>query len=104
MGKIKKASFWVRRRSHLPIIVIGTVIVLLLYFNEDTSLTLNMEYEKRIAELKQEIRLNRDSTEYYRTHRRAIQSGEADLEYMAREHFRMQRPTEDVFIINEDPE
>ncbi|MDE7382207.1 MAG: hypothetical protein K2N03_08815 [Muribaculaceae bacterium] len=99
MGKLKKANFWVRRRSHLPIIIIGSIVVLLLYFNEETSMALNMKYEKEINQLREEIKSNRDSAEYYRIHRIAIESGKADLEYMAREQFRMQRPTEDVFII-----
>lgn len=102
MGKVKKASFWVQRRSHLPIIVIGTVVVLLLYFNEDTSLSLNMEYERQISELKTQIRQNKDSAEYYRRHRKAIEAGDADLEYMAREQFRMQRPSEDVFLLPDE--
>ncbi len=104
MGKIKKASFWLRRKSHLPVIIIGSVVVLLLYFNEDTSMSLNMKYEKEINRLKEEISQNRDSAEYYRKHRIAIEAGESDLEYMAREQFRMQRPTEDVFVIIEGEE
>lgn len=95
----KKASFWVRRRSHLPILLIGGLVVMLLYFNDETSWSQNMEYDKRISELKQKIKLERDSTEYFRTRRTAIESGQTDLEHMAREQFRMQRPTEDVYII-----
>lgn len=102
MGKkIKKASFWVRRRSHLPLIIIGTVTVLLLYFNEDTSMTLNMQYDRQIADLKKEIKQNEDSARYYRQRRMAIEHGKADLEHMAREQFHMQRPSEDVYLIRE---
>lgn len=102
MGKmLKKASFWVRRRSHLPVIIIGAVIVAVLFFNEETSVKLNMEYQKRINELTRQIRENRDSAEYYRQRRIAIESGKTDLEQVAREQFHMQRPTEDLFIIEE---
>lgn len=100
MGKkTKKLSFWVKRRSHLPVIILGTLIVLLLFFNEDTSVKLNVEYQNRINELQREIRLNKDSAAYYRERRHAIESGSADLEVVAREQFHMQKPTEDVFII-----
>lgn len=100
MGKnTKKLSFWVRRRSHLPVLVIGTLVVLLLFFNEETSVKLNMEYQNRINELQKEIRLNEDSAAYYKARRVAIETGTDDLEHVAREQFHMQRPTEDVFII-----
>lgn len=102
MGKkIKKASFWVKRRSHLPILVIGTIIITVLYFNEDTSWTRSMEYDKQISELKAEIKDERDSMEYYRRCRKSIEGGTANLEYMAREQFHMQRPTEDVYLLTE---
>ena len=64
MGKkTKLANFWLRRRSHIPFIVIGSLVVLMLYFNEETSVTLNMEYDKRISELKKAIKLEKDRSE-----------------------------------------
>lgn len=99
--KSKKMSFWVRRRSHLPVIVIGSLIVLLLFFNEETSVKLNMEYQNQINELQRQIKLNDDSAEYYRQRRHAIETGQADLEQVAREQFHMQRPSEDIYLIKE---
>lgn len=90
-----------RRRSHLPVIILGSLVVLLLFFNEETSVKLNVEYQNRINELTREIRLNEDSAAYYRARRHAIESGSSDLEEVAREQFHMQRPTEDVFLISE---
>lgn len=99
--KSKKLSFWMRRRSHLPVIVIGSLIVLLLFFNEETSVKLNMEYQNQINELQRQIKLNDDSAEYYRQRRHAIETGQADLEQVAREQFHMQRPSEDIYLIKE---
>lgn len=100
MGKTtKKLSFWVRRRSHLPVIIIGSLLVVVLFFSEDTSVKLNMEYQNRINEIQREIKLNEDSAEYYRQRRHGIESGQADLEQVAREQFHMQRPSEDVYLI-----
>lgn len=96
---LKKANFWVRRRSHIPVIVIGTLVVMLLYFNEDTSVALNMQYDREINRINAAIAEARDSAAYYRARRQAIVAGEAPLEYMAREQYHMQRPSEDVFII-----
>lgn len=100
MGKkIKKASFWIRRRSHLPVLVIGSVVVLLLFFNEETSVRLNMQYEKEISELRREIQMSLDSAAYYRERREALEYGTSDLEHLAREQYHMQRPGEDVFLL-----
>ena len=98
-GKIKKINFWLRRKSHLPLIVIGSLVVLLLFFNDETSLALNMKYEKEINKLSLEIKECRDSAAYYRQQREAILHESEDLEHMARERFHMQRPTEDVYIL-----
>lgn len=95
----KKANFWIRRRSHLPIIVLGTLMVMLLLFNDGTSVSLNMEYERQINELNEQIAECRDSAAYYRAQRESIIHGSANLEHLAREKFHMHRPTEDVFIL-----
>lgn len=98
---LKKTSFWVRRKSHLPVILIGSLVVLLLFFNEETSIKLNVEYQNQINDLRREIKLNNDSAAYYRARRQAIENGEADLEEVAREQFHMQRPSEDVYLVKE---
>lgn len=102
MAKDKeKKGFWQRKRGAIPFIVIATVIVVVLFLNEETSMKTNMEYESRINDLKNEIKSNRDSAEYYRTHRLAIENGEGDLERLARERYHMQKPTEDIFVYEE---
>ncbi len=99
---IKKASFWVRRRSHLPMVAIATLMVLLLVFNEDTSVSLNMEYEREISSLNSRIRECRDSAAYFRAQREALEQGSSNLEHIAREQYHMQRPSEDVFILRDE--
>lgn len=99
--RLKRISLWVRRRSYLPVLVIGTLIVALLFVNDETSVRLNMEYQQQINELKRQIKLNEDSAEYYRSRRRAIETGTSDLEHVAREQFHMQKPTEDIYLIKE---
>ena len=96
---LKTANVWVRRRSNIPVLLIGTLVVLLLFFNEDTSVSLNMEYERQINAIKAEIKQNRDSAAFYRARREAIVNGATDLEYLAREQYHMQKPSEDVFLI-----
>lgn len=100
MGKrLRKISIWFRRKSHLPIFLLGGAAVLVLFFNEETSMSRNMAYDKEIRELKDKIEMCRDSAEYYRQKREGIQHGTSDLEYVAREQYRMQKPYEDVYLI-----
>ena len=101
-AKKEKTGFWRRRRGAIPFIVIATVVVVVLFLNEETSVKTNMEYEARINDLKREIAHNRDSAMFYRHHRMAIENGEGDLEHLARERYHMQKPTEDVFVYEEN--
>lgn len=98
-AKVKKLNFWLRRKSHLPLIIIGSIMVMVLFFNDETSLALNMEYEREINRLSLEIKENKDSAAYYKAQREALLNNPQDLEHMARERFHMQRPTEDVYIL-----
>lgn len=92
-------TWWVRRRSNIPMLIIASVIVLVLFFNEDTSVELNVQYQSQINDLKKGIKLNLDSAAYYKKQRMAIERSDNGLEHIAREQYHMQRPTEDVYII-----
>ncbi|MCH5232965.1 MAG: hypothetical protein J1E78_04930 [Muribaculaceae bacterium] len=98
-NKAKKLNFWIRRKSHLPLIIVGTLVVVLLFLNDETSLALNMKYEKEINRLTLEIKECKDSAAYYRNQRDAILHNPDNLEHIARERFHMQKPDEDVFIL-----
>lgn len=98
-GKIKKMNFWVRRKSHIALFLILGLVVVLLFFNEDTSYKLNMEYEDQINALKREIKECEDSAAYYRARRDALLTGTEELEHIAREEYHMQKPSEDVYVI-----
>ena len=74
-------------------------MVLLLFFNDETSVALNMEYDKEINRLSLEIKECKDSAAFYRQQRESLIHETEDLEHLARERFHMQRPTEDVYIL-----
>ena len=74
-------------------------MVLVLFFNDETSMSLNMEYDREINRLTLEIEECRDSAAYYRRQRESLIHDSEDLERLARERFHMQRPTEDVYIL-----
>lgn len=94
----EKEGFWRRRRGALPFIIIATVIIVVLFLNEETSVRANMKYDTQINELKTQIQMNNDSAEFYRQRRIAVENGEEDLEELARVRYHMQKPTEDVFV------
>lgn len=100
-NRLKKFNFWIRRRSHLAVIAIGTLVIALLFLNEDASWEHNMEYQEQIKELNEQIRICRDSAEYFRQQREKLLTGTEPLEQIAREEYHMQKPTEDIFIIKE---
>jgi len=99
MKKTKKMSFWVRRRSHLAPLLLGSLVIALLFFNEDTSWKHNMEYQKQIKALQEEIKACDDSAAWFRQRREKLLNGNEELEQIAREEYHMQKPTEDVYLL-----
>ena len=97
--KIKRFNVWVRRKVHLPLFIIVALAIVLLFFNEDTSLTLNRKYDAEIKTLKEEIDECKDSTRYYVEKYNALLTDKEDLERVAREQYNMQRDDEDVYLI-----
>lgn len=100
MGKrLKKLNFWIRRRSHIAVIAIGALVIALLFFNEDASWEHNMQYQEEIKSLNEQIKICNDSAAYYHEQYEKLLTGTEELEQLAREEYRMQKPTEDVYVI-----
>ena len=95
----RKAAYWIKRCANIPLLIIGAFFIGILLLNDDASFTQSMIYEKEIVRLKKEIKENNDSAAFYRSRRLAIERGDDALEYIAREQYHMQRPTEDVFLL-----
>lgn len=100
--KLKRFNLFIRRRSYLSVFLVCGIVVLLLFFNDETSLTRSRAYDARIAELKEAIRVARDSAEYYRNARSALLTNTEELEQVARENYNMQRPSEDVYVLEDN--
>lgn len=99
MKKTKKMSFWMRRRSHIAPLLIGSLVIALLFFNEDTSWKNNMKYQAQIKSLQEEIQARNDSAQWFRERREQLLTGNEELEQIAREEYHMQKPTEDVYLL-----
>lgn len=101
-NRIKRFNFWVRRRSHIAVIAIGSLVIALLFLNEDASWEHNLEYQEQIKALNEQIKMNNDSAEYYRQQREKLLTGTEELEQIAREEYHMQKATEDIYLIKEE--
>lgn len=99
--KIKIVNLWLRRKVNIPLLLVSGLVIILLFINEETSMKLNVEYAREINQLKEEIKLNRDSAIYYEEKYRSLLTGNEELEKVAREQYNMQRPSEDVYVIKE---
>ncbi len=97
--KIKRINWWIRRRSHLPVVILGVGVVLLLVFNEETSVTKTKLYDAQIDSLRRAIALSQDSTEYFIRARKDLFTNREELETVARETYNMQREVEDIYLI-----
>lgn len=84
---------------NFSLIAIVGVLVYILFFT-DTSIQTTYHYEHEAELLQQEINLENDSLEHYRhlSHQLAVDPETVEKE--AREHYHMQRPHEDVYIVH----
>lgn len=100
MGRrLNRISWWIRRQSYLSVLLVAGAVIVLLFSNEETSMTRSRELDKEITTLKGAIAAARDSAEYYKQARKRLETTTEDLERVARENYGMQRPTEDVYIV-----
>lgn len=101
MEKIKRIFKWCRRYFSFTLLAVVAFVVFMLFFNE-YSVMKTMEYKREIEELKAQIKLNRDSTEYYREQNARLRTDPATMEKIVREQYHMQRADEDVYIIEKE--
>lgn len=95
---LSSAWNWSRRYITLPLLVAVAYIVFVLFFNENSYFK-SVEYQQEIDRLEAEIKENNDTMMYYRQLNASLSSDPEELERIVREQFHMQRPNEDVYII-----
>ncbi|MCM1006192.1 MAG: hypothetical protein NC402_07855 [Prevotella sp.] len=97
--KLERFNLWLRRQSHLSVILVAGAVIVLLFTNEETSMARSQELDKNISGLMSQIQIANDSAEYYKNARQRLLTETEDLEKVARENYGMQRPTEDIYIL-----
>lgn len=80
-----------------PMIWLIPVFVYLFFFGEN-SYMIQTENNKKINELKAEIKMNIDSADYYEQKAKALDTDPESLEKIAREQYMMKCADEDVYI------
>ncbi len=96
-GKSNILTRFIPRWLSLPLIIIITFLVIMIFYGDNSYLK-NKEYSKKIDELKKEIKANRDSAQYYRQKSHELTTDKETLEKIAREQYGMKRDNEDVYI------
>ena len=96
-GKAYHRPKWIPRWLNIPLIVFIAFMLTLLFFGENNYLKIK-GYQKRINELKVEIKANEDSAIVYQGKANELNTDRASLERLAREKYGMKRSNEEVFI------
>lgn len=90
---------WCRRYISPMLIAIVAFVLYVLFFNENSYGRYN-ELNAEIKRLKTEIAQAEDSLAYYRVLNRRLETSPAEMERIVREQYHMQRPNEDVYIVD----
>ena len=96
--QIKNIISWCRRYISVTFIIVLAFVMFVLFFN-DNSVMRSFELNQRITELELEIKDNEDTLIHYQQLNRALDTDAETLERIVRENYHMQRPNEDVYIV-----
>ncbi|MDE6557189.1 MAG: septum formation initiator family protein [Duncaniella sp.] len=94
----KEFHEWSKRYISLTLVASLGVAAVVLFFNEN-SLVKSVEQERQIEELNARISEATDTLIYYRQLNRQLDRDRETMERIVREEHHMQRPDEDVYII-----
>ncbi len=89
---------WCRRYVSLMFIAIVAFLLYVLFFSENSYSRYN-ELHKQAQALKAQIAMEEDTLAYYRTLNKRLETSPAEMERIVREQYFMQRPYEDVYIV-----
>lgn len=89
---------WCRRYVSLLFLLFIVLFIYVVFFDENSYSNLT-ELKKREAELRKEIKADQDSADFYLIKNKELNSSDETLERVAREHFYMQGPNEEIYIV-----
>jgi cell division protein FtsB len=80
-------------------IVILLILIVMLFFLSDSSVTKRIKFDTQIRDLESQIEFYHEQTESDKEKLNELQSNNDDLEKFARENYLMKKENEDIFII-----
>ncbi|MDE6322858.1 MAG: prominin family protein [Paramuribaculum sp.] len=89
---------WCRRYISISLLVTVAILSYMLFFS-DNSVSETYVYDRQIDSLKLAIRSISDSLRYYQDLERRLNTDPEEMEQVVRENYHMQRPDEDVFVV-----
>lgn len=89
---------WCRRYISVSLMVAVGLIVYILFFS-DNSVSETYMYDCQIDSLNMAISQAGDSLDYYQNLERRLNTDPRAMEQVVRENYHMQRPDEDVFVV-----
>ncbi len=91
---------WCKRYLSFTLFICIAFVVYMLFFNDD-SLKQRLAYDEEIKSLKEQIKDNQDSLEYYKEKLQMLNTDPETMERIVREYYHMQRKNEDVYVFEE---
>lgn len=88
---------WGRRYFSFTLLAILGYLAFLLFFN-DNSVDRTLRLDHTIDSLRQELSQAADTLARYQELNRRLSTDPAEMERVAREHYNMNRPGEDVYV------
>lgn len=82
----------------LMFIAVTAFVLYVLFFNENSYGRYN-ELHNQAKRLRSQIAMEEDTLAYYRALNRRLETSPAEMERIVREQYFMQRPYEDVYIV-----
>lgn len=89
---------WCRRYVSLMFIAVAAFVLYVLFFNENSYGRYN-ELHNEAKRLRTQIAMEEDSLARYQSLNRRLMTSPAEMERIVREQYFMQRPYEDVYIV-----
>ncbi len=94
----KNFTRWCRRYISITLIAVVALMVFVLFLN-DNSVVRTYQYQQGITHIKKEIKSYTDTFNYYIDRNSRLETDRETMEKIVREQYRMQRPNEDVYIV-----
>ncbi len=96
-----KKRGWLGRYMSVAALVVIAYFVYLLFFSSHSAMK-KFEYQRVIDSLQHEVNASEDSVAYYRGLNEKLRSDPRAVEQVVREEHNMNRPGEDVYVMEPD--